>query len=54
MVIFNPKSSGWVIDIDCIINFVRLNNKRYMFFYGILNYDDSLIFNIFSSPISIQ
>ena len=50
----NPKSSGWVINIDCIINFVILNNKSYIFCYGVFNYDDILSLNMFFSKILNQ
>ena len=37
------KSRGGVIDIDFNITFERLNEKIYIFFYCILNYDDNII-----------
>ena len=54
MVILHPKSSGWVIYIDCIITFVILKNKKYIMCYCILNYDDSLTLNMLFSQISNQ
>ena len=46
LVILHSKRKGWVIDIDFIIICGILNNKRYIFCYFIMNYDENLIFNL--------
>ena len=47
MVILHSKSSGWLIDEYFIIILPILNNKRHIFCYCILDFDDSLIFDMF-------
>ena len=54
LVILYPKSSGRVIDIDFIITFMTLKHKGYILCYGILNYDDSIIFNMLSHIFRIS
>ena len=47
MVIIQSKLRGWVIDVDFIIIFVRLNNKRYIFCYFIFKYDYNHILDLY-------
>ena len=52
LVILHLISIGWVIDIDCIAIFVKLNNKTYILCYCILNYDDDRTFDLYVSYMS--
>ena len=52
LVILQSQLRGWVINIDFIITIVRLNNKRYIFWYCIFIYDDIIIFDLYFNFIS--
>ena len=47
LVILQSKSRGRVIDIDFVMFCVILKNKRYIFSYILLNYDENIIFDLF-------
>ena len=52
LVILQSMLIGWVIDIRFLIILMRLNKKRYIFYYCILNCGDNHTFDMYVSYLS--